>query len=81
MFVHGAKKWWKSVVLRRRHSEEEQSTETLIWLSDHGEEIALAQQERRLKETKLEGWKRCQSYRDRKPRKIMSWIVIWNLQG
>ena len=41
---------------RKRHSKEEQSIETLIQFSDHREEIALAQKERRLKETKLEGW-------------------------
>ena len=57
---------------RRRHSEKEQSTKTLILLSDHREEIALAHRARRLKETKLKRRTSCQSCRDRKPRKFVS---------
>ena len=46
--------WLECEVSRRRQSEKEYSTKNLIQLSDHREEIALAQQERQLKETNLE---------------------------
>ena len=61
---------WHSVecaVSKRRHREGR---------IENREEISLAQQERRFKETKLERRTSCQSYRDRKPRKCMNRIVI-----
>ena len=57
---------------RRRHREGRIEHRDSTSISNHREEIALAQQARILNETKLEGWTNCQSYRNRKPRKFVS---------
>ena len=64
--------WLECVVSRCRHKEGRIEHKDSTSIIDHREVIALAQQARKLKETKLKRRTSYQSYRDLRPGKCMS---------